>query len=215
MANALAPPPFKDQPDPRSRSKLRKSLRQKRRSLSVETQQRAADQLALNLLRHPDLIRARHVAIYLPSDGEIDPWIYANIARRRGVQFYLPVLHPIQPRRLVFSPYTEDTALTANHIGIPEPPFHEGLGRPPWALDVILLPLVGFDEYGGRLGMGGGFYDRTFAFTRIRPRLAPKLIGVAHECQKLSELPLQPWDIPLQCMVTDRKRYSVKVRDSL
>lgn len=193
-----------------SRRKLRKSLRQKRRSLSAEAQQIAANQLTLNLLRHPDLYRARHVAIYLPNDGEINPWIYANIARRRGVQFYLPVLHPIHPGTLVFSPYTDDTTLTANHIGIPEPPFHEGLRRPPWALDAVLLPLVGFDEYGGRLGMGGGFYDRTFAFIRVRPRLAPKLIGLAHECQKLSEFPLEPWDIPLQSVVTDRKRYRVR-----
>jgi 5-formyltetrahydrofolate cyclo-ligase len=210
LTDALAPQPFENHPDLRSRRKLRKSLRQKRRSLSAAEQRRAADQLARNLLRHPDLVRARHVAIYLPSDGEINPWKYANIARHRGVQFYLPALHPIHPRRLVFGPYTDDIELTDNHIGIPEPPFHEGLGRPPWALDAVLLPLVGFDEYGARLGMGGGFYDLTFAFPRIRPRLTPMLIGVAHECQKLAELQLQPWDIPLHSMVTDRKRYGGK-----
>ncbi len=214
MTNVIPPQPFEDHPDKQSRSRLRKTLRKKRRSLSVEEQQIAADQLALNLLRNPDLHRARHVAIYLPNDGEIDPRVYAHIARRRGIRFYLPVLHPIHHGRLVFSRYTDDTVLTANRFGIPEPPFHKGLRRPPWALDAVLFPLVGFDEYGGRLGMGGGFYDRTFAFTRIRPRLAPKLIGLAHECQKVSELPLEPWDIPLHSVVTDRKRYRVKVRNS-
>lgn len=210
MTNVISPQSFEDHPDSPSRSKLRKTLRQKRRTLSVEEQQIAAEQLALNLLRHPDLYRARHVAIYLPNDGEIDPQVYAHIARRRGIRFYLPVLHPVHHGRLVFSRYTDDTVLTANRFGIPEPPFHQGLRRPPWALDAVLFPLVGFDEFGGRLGMGGGFYDRTFAFTRIRPRLAPKLIGLAHECQKVSELPLEPWDIPLHSVVTDRGYYRVK-----
>ncbi|MBL3555725.1 MULTISPECIES: 5-formyltetrahydrofolate cyclo-ligase [Marinobacter] len=210
MTNVISPHPFEDHPDSRSRSKLRKTLRQKRRALSAEEQQIAADQLALNLLRHPDLYRARHVAIYLPNDGEIDPRIYAHIARQRGVRFYLPVLHPVHHGRLVFSRFTDNTRLTANRFGIPEPAFQNGLKRPPWALDAVLFPLVGFDEFGGRLGMGGGFYDRTFAFTRIRPRLAPKLIGLAHECQKVSELPLEPWDIPLHSVVTDRGYYRVR-----
>jgi len=210
LTNVISPQPFEDHPVSQSRSKLRKALRHKRNALSVEEQQLAADQLALNLLRHPDLYRARHVAIYLPNDGEIDPRTYAHIARRRGMHFYLPVLHPVHQGRLVFSRFTDDTRLKANRFGIPEPSFHKGLRRPPWALDAVLFPLVGFDEFGGRLGMGGGFYDRTFAFTRIRPRLAPKLIGLAHECQKVSELPLEPWDIPLHSVVTDRGYYRVK-----
>lgn len=210
MTNVISPHSFEDHPDSPSRSKLRKTLRQKRRALSVEEQQIAADQLALNLLRHPDLYRARHVAIYLPNDGEIDPQVYAHIARRRGVRFYLPVLHPVHHGRLVFSRFTDNTTLKANRFGIPEPSFQSGLKRPPWALDAVLFPLVGFDAFGGRLGMGGGFYDRTFAFTRVRPRLAPKLIGLAHECQKVSELPLEPWDIPLHSVVTDRGYYRGK-----
>lgn len=210
MTNVISPQSFQEHPDSQSRSRLRKTLRQRRRSLSAEDQQIAADQLALNLLHHPDLYRARHVAVYLPNDGEIDPLVYVKVARRRGIRFYLPVLHPVHRGRLVFSPYTDGTQLTANRFGIPEPPFDKGLERPPWALDAVLFPLVGFDEFGGRLGMGGGFYDRTFAFTRVRPRLAPKLIGLAHECQKVAELPLKSWDIPLHSVVTDRGHYRVK-----
>lgn len=215
LTNVISTQAFEEHSDSQSRSNLRKALRRKRRSLSEEEQQIAADQLALNLLKHPDLIRARHVAVYLPNDGEIDPQVYVHVARRRGIRFYLPVLHPVHRGRLVFSPFADGTELTANRFGIPEPPFHKGLERPPWALDAVLFPLVGFDGFGGRLGMGGGFYDRTFAFTRIRPRLAPKLIGLAHECQKVSELPLAPWDIPLHSVVTDRKRYRVGVRNCL
>jgi len=195
---------------PVPRHELRKQLRQRRRKLSPREQEQASASLALNLLKNPDLQRARHIAIYLPNDGEIDPHPYMAMAHRKGVHFYLPVLHPIHTGKLVFSPYYDGVELTANRFGIPEPAFSKGLRRPAWALDAVLFPLVGFDENGGRLGMGGGFYDRTFAFSRLRPRLAPKLIGLAHEFQKVKTLPIEPWDVPLHSVVTDRKVYRVK-----
>jgi 5-formyltetrahydrofolate cyclo-ligase len=197
------------------RSTLRKELRQRRNALTEQQQQDAADNLAVNLLQHPDLRRARHIAVYLPNDGEIDPSVYVSLARRRGLRFYLPVIHPIHTGRLVFSPFTDDTILRPNRFGIPEPAFRDGLKRPPWAMDAVLFPLVGFDEKGGRLGMGGGFYDRTFAFSRFRPRLAPKLIGLAHECQRLEALPTENWDVPLHSVVTDERRYQASQQESL
>lgn len=193
-----------------SRNELRKQLRQQRRMLSPREQEQASASLALNLIKNPDLHRARHVAIYLPNDGEIDPLPYMAMARRKGIHFYLPVLHPIYPGKLVFSPYYDGVELTDNRFGIPEPAFSNGLRRPAWALDAVLFPLVGFDENGGRLGMGGGFYDRTFAFSHQRPRLAPKLIGLAHDFQKVKKLPVEPWDVPLHSVVTDRQLYRVK-----
>ena len=196
--------------DTLSRTELRKHLRRKRQSLSFEQQQQASEQLALNLLKHPDLHRARHIGIYLANDGEIDPHLYIDLARRKGIHFYLPILHPIYPGKLVFSPYFDGIRLSANRFGIPEPPFPRSRRRPAWALDAVLFPLVGFDENGGRLGMGGGFYDRTFAFSRIRPGMAPKLIGLAHDFQKVRELPIEPWDVPLHGVVTDKRRYRFK-----
>ena len=207
MTQYHAAKPFQSHPDTLSRTQLRKQLRAKRRALSVEQQQQASEGLALNLLKHPALHRARHIGIYLANDGEIDPQLYMDLARRRGINFYLPILHPIYPGKLVFSPYFDGVQLTANRFGIPEPPFPRSRRRPPWALDAVLFPLVGFDEQGGRLGMGGGFYDRTFAFSRIRPAMAPKMIGLAHEFQKVAELPIEPWDVPLHGVVTDKRRY--------
>jgi 5-formyltetrahydrofolate cyclo-ligase len=200
---------FADHPDTPTRAGLRKQLRRARNALSPAQQQDAAERLALNLLKLPDLNRARHIAVYLPNDGEIDPHPYMAAARRKGIRIYLPVLHPVHRGRLVFSPWHEGIELVSNRFGIPEPPFHTGLRRPPWALDAVLFPLVGFDESGGRLGMGGGFYDRTFAFSRLRPRLAPKLIGLAHDFQKVEKLPVEPWDVPLHGIVTDEAWYPV------
>jgi 5-formyltetrahydrofolate cyclo-ligase len=193
--------------DRASRRQLRQSLRQKRRSLSFEEQRQASERLALNLLRHPDLHRARHIGIYLANDGEIDPSLYIDLARKKGIRFYLPILHPIYPGKLVFSPYYDGVQLTANRFGIPEPPFPRSRRKPAWALDAVLFPLVGFDETGGRLGMGGGFYDRTFAFSRIRPCMAPKLVGLAHDFQRVEQLPIEPWDVPLHGVVTDKRCY--------
>ena len=207
MSQFIAPHPFDTQPDTRSRTDLRKHLRQQRRALPYEDQQQAAEQLALNLLTHADLHRARHIAIYLPNDGEIDPRLYMDLAERKGIRFYLPVLHPIHTGTLVFSPFTDISKLKPNRFGIPEPAFSKSQKRPAWALDAVFFPLVGFDENGGRLGMGGGFYDRTFAFTRVRPRLAPKLIGLAHDFQKVQDLPTETWDVPLHGVVTDRRCY--------
>ncbi|WP_152205348.1 5-formyltetrahydrofolate cyclo-ligase [Marinobacter changyiensis] len=196
-----------DHSDTPSRNALRKELRSRRRALSSAQQSLASERLALSLLNDPELFRTRHVAIYLANDGEIDPQCYITQGRKRGIQFYLPVLHPVHQGRLVFSPFNEDTVLTPNRFGIPEPGFKSALKRPPWALDAVLMPLVGFDTEGGRLGMGGGFYDRTFAFTRYAPRMAPKLIGLAHHCQQVEVLPVEIWDVPLHAIVSDRGKY--------
>lgn len=193
--------------DTLTRTELRRTLRERRRALSRQQQTQAARALASRLLGHPALFRARHVALYVPNDGEIDPGAYQVLARKRGIQFYLPVLHPLHDGRLVFSPVDEHTPLTDNRFGIPEPEFKDGLRRPPWALDAVLMPLVGFDREGGRLGMGGGFYDRTFAFGRHRPAMLPTLIGLAHDHQCVTRIPTESWDIPLHWIVTDRGRY--------
>ncbi|MDO3720998.1 5-formyltetrahydrofolate cyclo-ligase [Marinobacter sp. chi1] len=207
LTHLTTPQPFDDHPDKPNRAQLRKSLRRQRRSLTANAQRDAANNLALNLLTHPDLIRAKHIAIYLPNDGEIDPRIFMQMAHRRQGQFYLPVLHPIHDGKLSFMRFDEQTKLFPNRFGIPEPTFQPQMTRPVWALDAVLFPLVGFDAKGGRLGMGGGFYDRTFAFSRLRPAMAPKLIGLAHEFQRVDRLPIEPWDIPLHGVVTDQQRY--------
>lgn len=193
--------------DTPSRNVLREELRSRRRALSGAQQALASERLALSLLNDPELFRTRHVAIYLANDGEIDPQCYITQGRKRGIQFYLPVLHPVHRGKLVFSPFDEETVLTSNRFGIPEPDFKSAFKRPPWALDAVLMPLVGFDTDGGRLGMGGGFYDRTFAFTRYAPRMAPKLIGLAHACQRVDALPVESWDIPLHAIVSDQGKY--------
>ncbi|OHV09013.1 5-formyltetrahydrofolate cyclo-ligase [Kushneria phosphatilytica] len=182
-------------------------LRHRRRTLAPGEQRQAALALRQQLLRMPEIMRATHLAFYLPNDGEIDPGPLIATLRRRGIHVYLPVLRPLVHNRLWFVELRQDTRLVSNRFGIAEPALQQSAQRhrrlPAWALDTILMPLVGFDARGNRLGMGGGFYDRTLAFTRHRST-RPTLIGLAHGCQQVDSLPAAEWDVPLDAVVSDR-----------
>lgn len=187
---------------------LRSLLRQTRRSLSAQEQRQAARALYRQLAQHPLFRRARHLALYLPNDSEIDPRGLLAEAQRRGKTTYLPVLNPWPRTRMVFQRVRPGEALRANRFGIPEPRINSRRQRKVWALDLVLLPLVGFDDTGGRLGMGGGFYDRSLAYRARRKNWhKPTLLGLAHECQKVDRLALASWDVPLQATVTDKAWY--------
>ena len=125
-----------------------------------------------------------------------------------GKKTYLPVLHPILHNRLWFVPFDRNTKLVRNIYKIEEPPIIKAPRRPPWALDLVLLPLVAFDADGNRMGMGGGYYDRTFSFKSRRQSIpGPKLIGLAHELQRVDRLPVENWDIPLAGIISDQASY--------
>ena len=191
-----------------SRSALRRQLRQARRQLSPTRQRLAARELYRQLAQHPVFRRARHIAFYLPNDGEIDPRPLMLEAQRRGKATYLPVLNAWPRTRMVFQRIMPNERLRPNRFGIAEPAFRLNRQRRIWTLDLVLMPLVGFDEHGGRLGMGGGFYDRSLAYRgRRKNGHKPTLLGLAHECQKVDRLPLEPWDVSLQATVTDKSWY--------
>ena len=195
-----------------NRAELRRQMRQRRRALSVIEQKKAAEDLKSRVLAMPEFMRAKRIALYLPNDGEIDPKLLIEQARKMGKTCYLPVLQPLADNRLWFVRYGTDTPMTRNRFGIPEPEIKGFADKKrnrcrPQDLDLVLFPLVAFDEAGGRLGMGGGFYDRSFAFTRQRRFGKPALVGLAHECQKTDYLPIADWDIPLQAVVSDRAVY--------
>ena len=195
-------------PAAHSRPQLRRLLRQTRRALSPQAQRQAACSLYRQLAQHPTYRRARHLALYLPTDGEIDPRPLLREAQRRGKAVYLPVLKPWPRTRMVFQRLRPGEMLIANRFGIAEPRNNPAWQRPTWTLDLVLLPLVGFDAQGGRLGMGGGFYDRSLAYLRMRKNWhMPTLLGLAHECQRVEELAMASWDVPLQATVTDKAWY--------
>ncbi len=190
-----------------SRGAIRRRLRQARRDLSPAQQRVASRRLLLQLVQHPLFLRSRHIAFYLPNDGEIDPRPLMRRAQRLGKHCYLPVVSGWPTDRMRFQRILPAQKWTANRYGITEPQASRANQAPAWRLSLILLPLVGFDAQGNRLGMGGGFYDRALAFRLARSRwFGPHLIGLAHHCQKVDSLPAAAWDIPLDGIVSDLER---------
>lgn len=190
------------------RPQLRRMLRKARRALTPHQQRQAARGLYKQLAQQPLFRRARHISLYLPTDGEIDPRILLRAAQRRGKATYLPVLSAWPRTKMVFQRIRPGEKLRPNRFRILEPRHNLARQRKVWALDLVLLPLVGFDDVGGRLGMGGGFYDRSLAYLARRKNWRkPTLLGLAHECQKVERLAQASWDVPLQGTVTDKAWY--------
>lgn len=196
------------EPAPLSRPHLRRMLRKARRALTPSEQRQAAHGLYRQLAQHPLFRRAKHISLYLPTDGEIDPRLLLRAAQRRGKATYLPVLSAWPRTKMVFQRVRPGDKLLPNRFRILEPRVNARRQRQVWALDLVLLPLVGFDDGGGRLGMGGGFYDRSLAYlARRQSWRKPTLLGLAHECQKVERLAQASWDVPLAGTVTDKQWY--------
>jgi len=184
-----------------SRKQLRQTLRQARRALHGSTRIERETAILRAISQHPRLKRLRHLALYWPSDGEVDLRPLLN-RKNTQQQRYLPIL--MHGSRLRFAAWSASSNLHPNRFGIPEPRVHLREHARPIQLDAVLMPLVGFDAHGNRLGMGGGFYDRSFAFRLARRRWRkPLLIGVAFELQRCPTLPAAAWDVPLDGIVTE------------
>ncbi|HEY5718075.1 MAG TPA: 5-formyltetrahydrofolate cyclo-ligase [Motiliproteus sp.] len=190
-----------------NRQQLRQHMRAQRRALSPCQQQQAAEGVRQQLCRSSVFRNAKRVAFYLAADGEIATDPLLQQALKMGKRCYLPVLHPVRHNRLWFVRYRPNCRMSRNRFGIAEPDAKHNPRIPAWALDLVLLPLVAFDPQGGRLGMGGGFYDRSFAFKRRVHSGRPRLIGLAQELQKVEKLSLASWDIPLAAIATDQHLY--------
>jgi len=191
-----------------SNQELRGQLRQRRLALGETEQLQASEELFANLLQLREVRSARRLACYLPTNGEIDPTPLIDWALARGKRCYLPVLSHIDGNRLWFAPVDYQTPMGLNRYNIPEPQVPVRQMVRARKLDLVILPLVGFDAQCHRLGMGGGYYDRSLQQMRYRQHWRkPRLIGVAHDLQKVDTITVQPWDIQLDAIVTDQATY--------
>lgn len=181
------------------RQAIRTHVRHLRRGLSDEQQTLAANSVAEHALNVASVDSAQHVALFLSVDGELNTRPLIARLWQQGKQVCLPVLHPFSPGNLLFIRYTPETLLNPNRLRIPEPPLDAQQIIPLDRLDVMFVPLVAFDNQGQRLGMGGGFYDRTLQHWRKHGFLP---IGLAHDCQQVETLPTAAWDIPLPAILT-------------
>ncbi|MBY8094722.1 5-formyltetrahydrofolate cyclo-ligase [Vibrio fluvialis] len=184
-----------------SRQELRKLIRQQRNQLSSDIQYQASQDLICRFAALPEMQTCHHIALYLSTDGELDTQPLIEWLWSQGKAVYLPVLHPFSAGHLLFLHYQSSTPMTYNKFGILEPKLDQTLVKPVKELDLICTPLVAFDSHGHRLGMGGGYYDRTLAHW-FKTGEGAQPMGLAHDCQHVEQLPTEAWDIPLPKIVT-------------
>jgi 5-formyltetrahydrofolate cyclo-ligase len=185
---------------------LRRQLRQGRRAIPDAERREADRAIRASLRRLGVWRRGRRVAVFLGMPGEVDLRPCLAAAWQGGVRLYVPLILSRRQGRMAFVPLEPETRLRDNAYGIAEPE-HRARGRLPVRhLDTVLVPLVGFDAQGHRLGMGAGYYDRALRprLDRAQPFRRPRLIGVAYSLQQVARLDAAPWDVALDLVVTER-----------
>jgi 5-formyltetrahydrofolate cyclo-ligase len=185
------------------KAKLRKELRARRRSLSAVDHASRSNLAASAIARLPGFKSGARVALYLPFDRETNTAALLAAARRRGVRVFVPVVSDLRHRRLRFYPLEGKTRRGVFGISVPH---RSSRAIDPRWFDLIVVPLVGIDARGGRLGMGYGFYDRALAFRRHRRHWrGPQLVGLCFECQRVETVFADPWDVRLDALATESR----------
>ncbi|MGJ8679849.1 5-formyltetrahydrofolate cyclo-ligase [Paraglaciecola sp.] len=190
------------------RQVLRQYFRKQRNQVPEQQQNQSALTSLQVCLRATKLAEVNTVACYLANDGELDPKVIIEHCWQQNIQVVLPVLNPNKPGHLVFVKYHALSPMTQNIYGIEEPIINHKNTIELQDIDLIFTPLVAFDKNGNRLGMGGGYYDRSLAPITAQ-KLNIQLIGLAHACQEAKELPVDGWDIPLNGIVTPEQYFQI------
>ena len=171
-------------------------MQKKRAELDKTRQANYSKEICQQVANSGALDGATHIAIYLPVRGEADPTYLQNIKQLIDRQFYLPILSKRNKNHLEFALYNKATSMKLNCFNIPEPDVDsDALLTDLKKLDAVIMPVVAIDRSGNRIGMGGGFYDRTFAF-RKSERSKPELIAFAYDFQLTKQQNPQVWDVP-------------------
>lgn len=192
---------------------LRSQLRKARRAIAADVRKQAGFAVTRLAQSGGLLARKRRIGLYVPAKGELDCRPLLDRALSMGAECYLPVIPHARQRKLWFSRLGRRPHWTLNRYGIPEYG-HRRIARVRASgLDILFVPLLGFDTLGYRMGMGGGYYDTSLAYlARRKCWRRPRLIGLAFEAQKVERLPVDPWDIPLDAVITEKRCYLFKYR---
>ena len=183
-----------------SKGSLRKQFLRARLNLSHSAQHSASVQIAKRISGLPVFKQSRYIGFYLTNKGEINPALLLSKTLQQRKNCYLPCL--TTANTLIFRRYQIGLKMHRNRFNILEPP-PRAQRLLATQLDLVLVPLVAFDLAGNRLGMGGGFYDRTFEFKKRFRHGKPVLIGLAHSIQQAKALPVNDFDVPLDYIITE------------
>lgn len=189
-----------------TQSAARKAALQARRSLSPERRQEFSAECVARLRQLHIWPSAKHVAVFAALNDEVDvSALWTEDAKSRN--YYLPIMR--SDSSLSFANFTPDTPMKTRVFGIQEPVHTPAEIIDTKKLDIVVTPLAAFDQHANRIGMGGGYYDRSFAFVRnptINKR--PYLVGVAFEVQKIEQVRCNSWDVSLDAIITEKQVYS-------
>ena len=184
-----------------NKDEIRKPLLALRAQLSKSEQQEKSAQIVEHIKQSDIFIQSKRIAFYHAVRGEANPAGLFNNTND-SQQFYLPLLSADKNQGLVFAPIDQNTQYKNNAFSIPEPIVDTHALLDAKELDLVIMPLLGFDLTGNRLGMGGGYYDRCFSFKQAQPK-KPVLMGFAYNFQQLDEINAEPWDIGLDMIATE------------
>ena len=183
------------------KQQLRVSYQDKRKQMSLAAKNNASIAICERVAALDAYRFAKRVALYRAVQNEIN---LDQLWLSQDRTFYFPVMQ--ENKTLLFLPATSPTDFSENKFGILEPHVSRTLAVTPSQLDIMLIPLVAFDEHGTRIGMGGGFYDRALMNVRT-----PLLVGVAYEFQRQAYIEPDPWDVPLNVVITEQQTYWSKL----
>lgn len=189
-----------------TRASIRKIVGTRRKELTTSFQEKSAEALLLRLQNDIIVKEAQHIALYLAVNGELDLHPFIIWCWQQNKHVYLPIIHPFSKGNLLFLAYNDNSTMVNNRYHIKEPKLNVRDIKPVQQLDIILTPLVAFDSTGERIGMGGGYYDRTLAnwyehYAQDK-HYSPAVMGIAHDCQQIEKVPHDIWDIPLPKIIT-------------
>lgn len=188
-----------------AKASLRRALRARRAAVPPAERRAAALSLVSHALRQRLLSRKRCIGFYIPAKSEIDVLPLLDRALSMGVDCYLPIVPGRGRRKLWFIRLGDRPSWVLNRYGIPEYQHVTARKVRAYQLDVLFMPMLGFDACGWRIGMGGGYYDASLAkLGRRRHLRRPRLVGVAYSGQQVDKVPTDPWDIPLSGVLTER-----------
>ncbi|MEM7454472.1 MAG: 5-formyltetrahydrofolate cyclo-ligase [Planctomycetota bacterium] len=175
---------------PPTRKKVRETIRQARRQVPERYRRQSALKFSTQIAGLEEYQMAASIAGYLPFDGEADPVPLLERAMLEGRSVYLPVML-MKGEPMKFAPYTRETPLKKNFLGIGEPDVSENEMVDADEIDFVVMPLVAFDNDCNRIGYGGGFYDLTFSFLNTAGTEHTSLFGLAFELQRLPDLSIR------------------------
>ena len=187
--------------------KIRHQALSNRKNISTQEKKSAHENTTKHLQELIHQLHPKTLALYLSTPDEMPTTAILKTLLAQQITVTLPVLHPFHSNTLLFQTFNTNTPTVVNRFHIQEPKLSCPDIVPVENIDVFILPLAAFDPYGNRIGMGAGFYDRTLARWQHHQSIR---IGLAYECQKIEPIKPQPWDVPLDYIVTEKCTYKAQ-----